>query len=396
MKIAIIGGGPAALMAAEVLSEKAEVHLYEKGKTLGRKFLVAGKGGFNLTNAAAGEDLYAKYSPRDFLYPSLCSFDSIAMREWLWEVGIPTFIGSSGRIFPEEGIKPIEVLQKIKDRLIQKEIQFHFQHEFIAFSGDKKPIVKYNGSEEVIIADKYIFALGGASWSVTGSTGSWLNIFEEIGIQTIPFQASNCGVNVEWPADFVKLHSGTPLKNIQITCQDFTLKGEALVTEYGLEGNVIYPTIPFVRASLEADKQAFIAIDLKPNSTISQLLAKIKEQVISTKNYKYIFNLTKAELAVAKLFCNKETYLSPALFAEHLKSVKIPITSLRPVEEAISTVGGVDLKELNLDFSLKKASHLYLIGEMLDWDAPTGGFLLQACFSMGAFVGEGIVVHKNK
>lgn len=387
LKIIIIGGGAAALMAADVLSQNAEVHIYEKGKTIGRKFLVAGKGGFNLTNAASGDELYDKYSPRDFLYPALSAFDSNATRQWLEALGIPTFVGTSGRVFPEKGIKPIQVLQKIKDKLISQSVQFYFGYEFISFSEDKIPIVQKGGVKEKLTADKYIFALGGASWSVTGSTGDWRAAFEQIDVKTRPFQSSNCGVNVEWPENFKTIYAGIPLKNIQLSCHDFTLKGEALITEYGLEGNVVYPAVPTIRQSFVQHTKTFIHIDLKPNSTNAQLLAKINQKSIRTKNYKYTFNLTKAEFALAKQFAEKETFNTPELFALHLKNIPVPIVSLRPLEEAISTVGGIDLNEVDTNFSLKSAPHIFLIGEMLDWDAPTGGFLLQACFSMGAFVG---------
>lgn len=386
LKVIIIGGGAAALMAADVLSQNAEVHIYEKGKTLGRKFLVAGKGGFNLTNAATGNELYDKYSPREFLYPALSAFDSNATRQWLEALGIPTFVGTSGRVFPEKGIKPIQVLQKIKDKLLSQSVQFHFGYEFISFSDDKRPIVQKDGIKENLKADKYIFALGGASWAVTGSTGDWRAAFEQIGVKTLPFRPSNCGVNVEWPELFKASYAGIPLKNIQLSCHDFTLKGEALITKYGLEGNVVYPAVPAIRASLIDDTKTFIHIDLKPNSTNAQLLAKVNQKSIRTKNYKYTFNLTKAELALAKQYAAKETFITPDLFALHLKNIPIPILSLRPIEEAISTVGGIDLNEVDSRFSLKKVPSVAVIGEMLDWDAPTGGFLLQACFSMGAFV----------
>ena len=178
-KIIIIGGGAAGLVAAEQLSATCQVHIYEKGKTIGRKFLVAGNGGFNLTNAAVDKDLYAKYTKHPILQAALQRFDSQAMRVWLEGLGVPTFVGSSGRVFPKKGIKPIQVLQKIKDKLVANGVQIHSKHEFIGFNAAQQPIIRHQEQHLVLEADAYIFALGGASWSVTGSNMKWLNYFEQ-------------------------------------------------------------------------------------------------------------------------------------------------------------------------------------------------------------------------
>lgn len=389
--IAIIGGGAAGLMAADILSRNCEVHIYEKGKTLGRKFLVAGNGGFNLTNNAQGEALYTKYTPIEFLQPALKAFNSQDTRNWLAEPGIPTFVGSSGRVFPEKGIKPITVLQKIKDRLLNQGVQFHFQHEFLRFNSENKPVVKFQTTEIAIEAVHYIFALGGASWPVTGSTGNWLEVFRLLGIKTLPFQSSNCGVNVNWPMEFRERFSGAPLKNLQISIGGFSLKGEALITDYGLEGNAIYPVVPKVREALNAGKEAVLRLDFKPQNTVGQLLQKVQGKNIQAKNYEQVFKLSKAQLALIKAFTSKENYLNPELFVKYIKQLEIPVTSLRPVEEAISTVGGIALSEVNPDFSLKQFPHISVVGEMLDWDAPTGGFLLQGCFSTANFAAQAVL-----
>jgi uncharacterized flavoprotein (TIGR03862 family) len=321
------------------------------------------------------------YSPTDFFQPILKKIDSEATRKWLADMGISTFVGSSGRVFPKAGIKPIQVLQAIKKRLIARGVEFHFHHEFIGFDDAFQPVVKFQNQAITLEADHFIFALGGASWSVTGSDGNWLSAFEKIGVKTIPFQSSNCGINVDWNANFILQHEGMPLKNIQISTGNFSKKGEAIITKYGLEGNVIYPSIPTIRQFLKDKKTPILYLDLKPNNTIESLLNKIKNRKILPKNYGYIFNLNKTELALIKAFSNKETYLSPELFTPFLKKIPIPVQSLRPLEEAISTVGGIDLQEVTSNLTLKKHPHISIIGEMLDWDAPTGGFLLQGCFS---------------
>lgn len=380
-KIIIIGGGAAGLVAAEQLSATCQVHIYEKGKTIGRKFLVAGKGGFNLTNAAVEKDLYRQYTAHPVLQEALQRFDSRAMRIWLAELGIPTFLGSSGRIFPEKGIKPIQVLQKIKDRLIERGVQIHCNHEFIGFDATQKPLIKHQETTVSLEADAYIFALGGASWSVTGSNMKWLKLFEQINVPTKAFEASNCGFEVNWKADFKGNYAGTPLKNIQISIGSTVIKGEALITDYGLEGNAVYPIIPALRAALKTQTATHIALDFKPNNSHQSLLKKIKGKQLKTKNYIYEFNLDKAQFALIKAFTTKEEYLAPERFVEAMKHLKIPVQALRPIEEAISTIGGISLEALNANFSLKQQANLFVLGEMLDWDAPTGGFLLQGCFS---------------
>ncbi len=374
-----------------MLSPFCEVHIYEKGKTAGRKFLVAGNGGFNITNSATGNDLLNKFSPNGFLRYAISSFDSDATRNWLLQMGIPTYVGSSGRVFPEIGIKPIEVLQKIKEKLIQQNVRFHYEQEFVSFNSENNPVFKNNEIEIAMKADFYIFVLGGASWSVTGSNDLWRNEFDKIGVKTIPFQSSNCGINVEWTEDFKSKYAGTPLKNISISINDFTIKGEALITHYGLEGNAVYPIIAEVRKMISKNVEPIIHIDFKPTNSIVQLKNKIAGETIPTKNYKTVFNLNEVQLALIKQFTSKEIFIQPESFISSIKNLSIPVSSLRPIEESISTVGGIALEELNENFSLKKFPNIIVIGEMLDWDAPTGGYLLQGCFSTAYYAATSIL-----
>jgi len=389
--VLVVGGGPAGMMASWVLSEQFEVHLFEKEKMAGQKFLLAGKGGFNLTNKLAGDSLASKYSPEGFLDNALKRFDSQAFRGWLLTLGIPTWEGSSGRIFPEKGISPAGVLKKIVDSLKSRGVIFHLNHKLESFNLLQEFIFSHPGGTLEIKPDYAVLALGGASWTSTGSDGKWIKLFTENQVNTLAFQSSNCGVNVYWP-DTVKLfHSGKPLKNIVLSVNDKESRGEALITDYGLEGNAVYPLVPEIRTLLKQGIVPTIKIDFKPLNTLDQLIRKGKNARVKTTSYASVFNLNSVFIAVIKAYTNRLAYEDPAQFASMLKCIEIPVISLRPVEEAISTVGGLSLEEINPDFSLKKCTNVFAIGEMLDWDAPTGGFLLQGSFSMGYFVGQSII-----
>ncbi len=384
MHVAIIGGGPAGMIAADRLADTCEVHLYEQGRTLGRKFLVAGEGGLNITNSA--EDFLQHFTPSDRMRDAVREFDPAALRTWLSELGIPTYVGSSGRVFPERGIKPAEVLKAIMERLKKKGVHIHMQHSFVGFDEKVRPVFEHQGSRISVDADRTLFALGGASWAKTGSTGEWLAHFESIGLRTVPFQASNCGVEVDLP-EAMSVHAGKPLKNISITVGERTIRGEATITEYGLEGNAIYPIVPLIRAQLQNGGTAELILDLKPDSTLDELRAKYQDS--SWNERMAALNMDRASVALVKAFTPKERYLAGYL-AEDIKALRLSISNLRPIEEAISTVGGIAMEEVAEDFSLIKHPHLYVAGEMLDWDAPTGGFLLQGAFSTGYAAAQAI------
>lgn len=259
--VAIIGGGPSALLLATFLdTDKYDVTVYEKNKWIGRKFLVAGQGGFNLSYAEPMEDFVKRYTPNIFLANALHHFDNTALRNWLANINIPTFIGSSNRVFPEKGTKPIEVLNKILAILNNKGIQFECNHEWIGWDANNDLIFNLN---QVITADYYVYALGGSSWRVTGSTGSWRNIFSNKGIKTLPFQPANCAYKIEWPTLFIDKHEGKPLKNIAISCDHKTQKGEVVITKFGIEGNAIYALSSLIQSHLIHTKKATVYVDLK-------------------------------------------------------------------------------------------------------------------------------------
>ena len=387
--IAIFGGGPASLSAAYFLPRNFDITIYEKEKSIGQKFLVAGKGGFNLTNSLVGDELLAKYQPQNIFKESISYFDSNSTRNWLESLEIETFIGTSGRIYAAKKHKPIDVLNKIKSALLKKNVKIRTNSSFVGFDRNNNPIISNMNKSEAVVADYYIFALGGASWSITGSDGKWLKHFNSIGIETNNFEASNCGVNINWDENFIKYHSGKPIKNIIISCGNMNSTGEAVITDYGLEGNAIYSVVPELRRLLLKDNGE-IYIDFKPNNTEEELISKLSGNAANSSNYRKLLNISAPLLALIKSIISKDDFQSANKFIMHLKSLRIQINSLRPIDEAISTVGGIPAKEINKDFSLRKFQNIFAIGEMVDWDAPTGGFLLQGCFSMGAFAAKTI------
>jgi uncharacterized flavoprotein (TIGR03862 family) len=389
--IALIGGGPACMIAAYYLSDQYNVTIYEQGKAIGRKFLVAGNGGFNLTNAAKDEALRNAYSQDSILLDALKEFDSGDTRNWLAELGIDTFIGSSGRVFPEGDTKPVEVLKKIKAALKRKGVNILLHHRFVGFDQLNKPLIQHKESTFSLSEDKFIFGLGGASWSKTGSNQDWLKEFEKINISTVQFASSNCGIDLNISQEFLTTCQGTPLKNISLSLNNHHRKGEAVITKYGLEGNAVYPLIPAIRERQKQGKKVVLYLDLKPNNTVNQLKAKIIPGKTRTKNYQYVFNLTKIHIDLVKLTLQKDAFLDPYSFVEQIKKVPLHIDSLRPIEEAISTVGGIDFQELNDFFWSKKHPKIGIIGEMINWDAPTGGYLLQACFSSGVQIARSLL-----
>ena len=390
--VSIIGGGPAALILAALLDcKKFKVTVYEKNKTLGRKFLVAGKGGFNLTHSEPIGELIAHYTPPHFLEKALLDFDNNDFRKWMDSIGIPTYIGSSKRVYPESGIKPITVLNAILDVLDKQSVAIQYQHTWTGWTSNDALVFN---TDTAIKSDYTIFSMGGGSWKVTGSDGTWLDLFERESIPVVPFQSSNCAYRVNWPEDFILEHEGSPLKNIAISCLNKRQKGEAVITHFGLEGNAIYALSPQIREELESHQKATIFLDLKPTLRYEDLLEKIRKSTFkkTSETLQKEVKLSPAQIGLLKKYLSKETYLNSELLAKNIKNLSIEITGSALLNDAISTTGGIQLHAVDENFQLKNKKSNYCIGEMLDWDAPTGGYLLQACFSMGMHLAR----HLNK
>lgn len=384
--IAVIGLGPAALFfAAFVDTTKYQVTIYEKKKQGGRKFLVAGKGGFNLTHSESLDEFIRRYTPHEFLEPALHHFSNGELRNWLNDIGIPTVIGSSRRVYPEDHIKPIEVLNALLDFVLDKGVEIVYEQEWIGWNEQEALVFK---SGKRVKTDKVVFALGGGSWKVTGSDGSWLEVFEKQGVVIHPFKASNCGYMVNWKTTFIAQNAGQPLKNCTYSAGGKPQKGEVVITERGIEGNAVYALSPELRKSLEIEGNAKLEIDFKPSWSEKKVLEVLQNSRLTkmTDILKKDLRLSKLQISLLKTATSKDEFLSKEHMAHLVKKYPLTITGQAPLDEAISTVGGVSLDAINENFELRVLPNHYCIGEMLDYDAPTGGYLLQSCFSMGAFL----------
>ena len=394
-KVFVVGGGPAGLMAAWSLAGDFEVHLFEKEKMCGQKFLVAGKGGLNLTKNLPYDAFISNYTPAGFLNEAIRNFDAEELRKWFGQMNIPTFVGSSGKVFPEKGISSAQVLKAILEELDQKGVIFHLKHRLESFTEDMFFVFESPEGKVMQKADFAVFAFGGASWPQTGSDGEWVHFVHATRIKTNAFQPSNCGVQVKWPDSVKQHHEGKPLKNIELSVDGQKSRGEALITSYGLEGSAVYGVVPALRARIQRGDDLSVFADFKPFNTLDSLLSKLPDNIKpSTKEYIRLFSLNGLQMALIKAFSEKESFSQPSVFVQCLKKLSIPVEALQPLAEAISSAGGLDLKEVNADFSLKKYPRIYVAGEMLDWDAPTGGFLLQGCFAGGRFAAKAILKKK--
>ncbi len=384
--VAIIGGGASALMLAAQLDEtKYSVTLYERNAAVGRKLLVAGDGGFNLTHSEDIEQFIERYTPVSFLEKSIRSFSNNDLRNWLKSIGIETYVGTSKRVFPVKGIKPIEVLNAILNVLKQKNVVIKTQHEWKGWGKDNELIIEHNSQVLNVKSNITVFAMGGASWKVTGSDGNWLNYFKEKEIKTISFQASNCAVKINWDKSFLEKAEGKSLKNILVKSGGKEKKGELVITTFGLEGGAVYALIGQIRKQLNEQKEAILLVDLKPLLSAEEIKNKINNRGNKslTKHLEDTLNLDKIQMELLKTVLSKEQFTSVEVLADKIKNIPLIISGLASIDEAISTVGGISLNEVDENFQLKKIPDNYCIGEMLDWDAPTGGYLLQASFSMG-------------
>jgi uncharacterized flavoprotein (TIGR03862 family) len=381
-QLAVIGGGPAGLRAAEVAASAGlKITLFDGKPSVGRKFLVAGKGGLNLTHGESLNRFLTRYSgqPAQIWSKIIHDFDPHALRNWAAGLKVETFEATNGRIYPKE-LKAAPLLRRWVKRLRSLSVQFAMNHRWISLNPGRPYQLGFDNGESAT-ADAVILALGGASWANTGSDGHWTGIFDKLGIRYRPFVPANCGWEHPWPAEVLAQAEGKPLKNIHVHAGDAMAIGELLVTRYGLEGGAIYQ----LGAALRAMKEPAIAIDFKPTFTHEQLLKKMESV---RRNF-----LTEArtrwklsEPAIAIL--SRKTWADTDALARETKRCVIPLSSARPIEEAISSAGGVCWSEIDDTLMLKKLPGAFVAGEMIDWDAPTGGYLMQGCFATGSWAAK--------
>ena len=393
--IAIIGGGPAGLMAAERLAGAGlRVTIYEHKRSVGRKFLLAGRGGLNITHGESLEDLLGRYGDRRaFLETAVSAFSPDDLRAWCADLGEPTFIGTSDRVFPAS-FRATPLLRAWLARLTDRGVKIETGHRWVGWSDTgANRFETSDGAAIEAVADATVFALGGASWPRVGSDGGWVSPFRNAGIHVSELAAANCGIVVGWSDVLARKFAGEPIKNARFTVGDMTSRGDAMITALGLEGGPIYALGPALRSELAATGQATLLVDLHPDLDHASLVARLAKRrpKASISSWLHSAGVSPVAVALARDVTSNHLPGDPAVLAGLLKALPIPITAMAPIERAISTAGGIAVTEVDEDFMLTRRPGVFVAGEMLDWEAPTGGYLLQACLSTGVAAASGVL-----
>ena len=387
----IVGAGPAGLAAAELLGEAGwRVAIHERMPNPARKFLLAGRGGLNLTHSEPLEAFLGRYgAARRHLEPAIRDCTPADLRAWCEGLGVETFVGSSGRVFPKQ-MKASPLLRAWLARLGSLGVTLASRSHWTGWDGEA---LAFNTPDGVRTekADAHIFALGGASWPRLGSDGSWQAAFAARGVGIAPLRPANSGFVVNWSPVFREKSAGEPIKRAGFRCGDHAVRGESVIANYGIEGGAIYALGSALRDAIERTGEAILEIDLMPDQTVEALSARLTtERKDSTAN-----RLRKAGLSPAAASLLREDVAGSALpadpvgLAQRIKHVRISLSGVSGIDRAISTAGGVTWDSLNADYSLKSDPRCFIAGEMLDWEAPTGGYLLQACFATGRAAAKG-------
>jgi len=398
-KVAIIGGGPAGLMAAESLvGAGMEIDLYDAMPSVGRKFLLAGKGGLNLTHSEARDAFLARYGARrPYLEPMLADFDADALRAWVAGLGIETFVGSSGRVFPRE-MKAAPLLRAWLQRLRAAGVRFHVRHRWLGWEPVENRLrFSTPEGEKGLQADAVILALGGGSWAKLGSDGAWVAFLQARGIPIAPLQPANCGFDCAWSEHFRARYAGQPLKTVVATCLDadgheIQRQGECVITETGIEGGLIYALSAPLRDRIAAEGSALLYLDLAPGKSLERVRAEVTHPRGSrslSSHLKSHAGISGARAGLLREVLGATAYADPLQLATAIKALPVKLVAPRPLDEAISTAGGVRFEDLDAHLMLREMPGVFCTGEMLDWEAPTGGYLLTACFASGRAAGLG-------
>lgn len=392
-RVYIVGAGPAGLMAAEQLAlAGASTRVLDRMPSPGRKFLMAGRGGLNLTHSEPLERFLTRYgSAAERLEPLIRGFDPNDVRHWSERLGVPTFVGTSGRVFPQS-LKASPLLRAWLRRLAALGVDIAPQRDVVRLTRDRRiEVIGPDGAEE-LVCDALVLATGGASWPRLGSTGAWVGILAEVGVGAASLRASNCGVLVDWPTGFREGYAGAPLKGAVFSTRGKSLRGEAVVTAAGLEGGAIYALSEPLRSDIDAFGFADLTIDLRPDISVADLARRISRA--RTKD-SWSQKMRKAgglsPVAAALLRATTGGALTgrdAEDLAQAIKNVRVRLTGTAPLERAISSAGGVRFDDLDEGLMLRSLPGVFVCGEMLDFDAPTGGYLLQAAFSSGFAAGR--------
>ncbi|HKO31755.1 MAG TPA: TIGR03862 family flavoprotein [Nitrospiraceae bacterium] len=401
MTIAIIGGGPAGLMAAESASAAgAQVDLYDAMASVGRKFLLAGKGGLNLTHSEPSQTFLSRYGIRRAqITPLLSSFGPDALRAWARGLGIDTFVGSSGRVFPTD-LKAAPLLRTWLRRLRQAGVRFHMRHRWIGWG--EQGALHFSTAEGVrsVQADAVVLALGGGSWPKLGSDASWVPVLAKRGLHIAPLLPSNCGFDVGWSEHFRAKFAGHPVKSVAVVMRNDVgaeswHPGEFVITETGVEGGVIYAVSGSLRDEILAKGMAILRLDLTPDRDVPRLihdLSRPRGKRTMAAHLQRQAHIVGVKAGLLREVVSKEDFADPARLAAVIKSLPLRLIAPRPLEEAISTAGGIPFEALDERLMIRTLPGVFCAGEMLDWEAPTGGYLLTACFAMGRVAGTGAAV----
>ncbi len=420
--VAIIGGGPAGLMAAEVLSQAGLiVDVYDAMPSVGRKFLMAGKGGMNITHSEPLTDFLPRYgSRREQIEPLLQTFSPDALREWIHGLGIETFVGTSGRVFPTD-MKAAPLLRAWLHRLRENGVRFHMRHRWVGWDDaavlrfevrntphpeslsqkerEVEPSPAGRGQGEGIIgivanADAVILALGGGSWPQLGSDGAWVTLLARHGASVAPLRPSNCGFEVAWSHHFRERFVGEPLKSVAASFGELRKQGECLITEHGIEGGLIYALSAPLRDEIESKGSATLHLDLLPDWSSQRVLTEVSHPRGSRSLSSHLqsrLGLKGVKANLLREALSAEQMNDASLLAATIKYLPLKLSATRPLREAISSAGGVTFDSLDANLMLKRSPGIFCAGEMLDWEAPTGGYLLSACFASGRAAGSGVL-----
>jgi uncharacterized flavoprotein (TIGR03862 family) len=395
--VAIIGAGPAGLMAAEVIAQGgAQVTLYDAMPSAGRKFLMAGRGGLNLTHSEALPAFLTRYgAATKHLAPAIAAFSPDSLRAWSEALGQPTFVGSSSRVFPQ-AFKASPLLRAWLRRLDGLGVKLVLRHRWIGWDDKGRLLFQTSDGARVVDAHAVVLALGGASWPRLGSDGGWVETLAARGVAVAPLRPANCGFTVAWSEIFKDRSEGQPLKGVALSFRSHTVRGEVMITRAGIEGGAVYALSSELREAIIATGEAVLQVALRPETAAAELVTRLEahrgKQSLSTYLRKAahlslpaIGLLREAAIASGAALAS----LSPASLAGLINAVPLKLNGTAPIARAISTAGGIAFDELDADFMIARLPGVFAAGEMLDWEAPTGGYLLQASLATGAAAGRG-------